>query len=948
MGYAFFGGVAEGAEKSIDRIGQIIDQRVETENNIEAVKQFNDFSVNYEQSLMKAQETYNFEGDFVEKQKVQFNTLKSQVLSGIKNKNVRQKFESLATKAEGDYLSRSAAWETQTKRVKTKQDAMDIQAQGEGAIYEIANNADLETTALEINKQYDTVSVSLAGLSAEQRPAAEQDLKDSFSKAGYLGYTKKLERQYAEGNITLEELTAEQDKLSSFLTSGRLSMSPELTQQLLADSDRLANSYLEKYKTQNEANLKTKATSYLDLRNSAKAPRDLSFEARVLKFAPTEEDKKEWQTKFDLAEEAAAATISVQSGNLNNIQNQLKGLNEQLDNAVSGGDYQKADSIKKQISLIQTATADSIKAFKDDPAGEVLKINSNAQLLKASGDYKGYYNEIASQAATIVGRSRISPLTKAEQEQAVTVLSSGNAQEIGQLLDSFKKWDYSNAPTLTGTSLTPRDILISELSKHLPKEKDGTTTKPSALALLAYGETSTTSADLINTLRTPIVVPKGIERKKIEELIETGLKPYIRAFENQSNVTGGQTHFVAGNRAILNDLALRIASKGGETRSEKDIVNEAFNMTLGKDYVTQNKGGNPITVHKKYATPEYANYLNFLGDKTLQSSYSLEKLFGKNNTWDALRATSETKSTGMMPALAKSLLDKSRDEVLIEAEKQGLNISEKDIDIIQGKDFTQRKTLSKEGLSFIQGKEDLKLEAYPDAGRYSIGRGTISYAGEKITKEEADRRFAKHLEGNIDIVNDIQAERIRRTGKGLSQKQFDALVSFVYNNGEGKMSTLKEYVVNGNDTKAEQQFRAYVNALVKGEMVSIQTLVNRREEESVMYKAGTQELDKVVKLSPEMEKLAGIRETVLKRKYEAEIRKTGVFKPVGNTGTARLYVTYTIPNSNQPYHMPLILGIDGVQVKYLDVTAEEAKNIKPKPPSTVSRSLFLTEDKFSI
>ncbi|MFN5921102.1 MAG: hypothetical protein ACK45I_07370, partial [Bacteroidota bacterium] len=134
MGYAFFGGVAEGLQPSLNKIEQIVDQRVETENNIEAVKQFNDFSVAYEQGLMKDQETYNYDGTFVEAQKVKYNTLKTAFLNNIKNKNTRLKFETLAARGEGDYLSKATQWETGVKQLKTKADALDNEAVSSGFI----------------------------------------------------------------------------------------------------------------------------------------------------------------------------------------------------------------------------------------------------------------------------------------------------------------------------------------------------------------------------------------------------------------------------------------------------------------------------------------------------------------------------------------------------------------------------------------------------------------------------------------------------------------------------------------------------------------------------------------------------------------------------------------------------------------------------------------------
>lgn len=100
-----------------------------------------------------------------------------------------------------------------------------------------------------------------------------------------------------------------------------------------------------------------------------------------------------------------------------------------------------------------------------------------------------------------------------------------------------------------------------------------------------------------------------------------------------------------------------------------------------------------------------------------------------------------------------------------------------------------RKT-SQRGIDLIHSFESLKLTAYPDPGTggkpWTIGWGsTTDENGNPIppstvwTKERADARFAKDLTRFESAVSKL----IGNTP--TTQGQFDALVSFAYNVGEG-------------------------------------------------------------------------------------------------------------------------------------------------------------------
>jgi hypothetical protein len=108
-------------------------------------------------------------------------------------------------------------------------------------------------------------------------------------------------------------------------------------------------------------------------------------------------------------------------------------------------------------------------------------------------------------------------------------------------------------------------------------------------------------------------------------------------------------------------------------------------------------------------------------------------------------------------------------------------------------------------------------------------------------------------------------------------------------------------------------------------------LIARRSKESYLYAEGAKELDAVVKLTPEQEKLVNLREEVTSRVIETAIRDKGTFRPVGNTGRARLYVNYMIPGLSVTKAYPLPIGRESGNFKYFEVDAKTAGSYTPPP-----------------
>lgn len=136
---------------------------------------------------------------------------------------------------------------------------------------------------------------------------------------------------------------------------------------------------------------------------------------------------------------------------------------------------------------------------------------------------------------------------------------------------------------------------------------------------------------------------------------------------------------------------------------------------------------------------------------------------------------------------------------------------------------------SRKGIEFIKAHEGLRLDAYLcPAGVQTIGYGHTYNVkmGDRITAEQAERL----LIGDLAV-----AEReVNRYGFDLTQNQFDALVSFVFNVGVGNFRSstlLKRIKENPNHPDIQNQFKRWIYA---GGRV-LPGLVKRREEEAKLY-----------------------------------------------------------------------------------------------------------------
>lgn len=137
--------------------------------------------------------------------------------------------------------------------------------------------------------------------------------------------------------------------------------------------------------------------------------------------------------------------------------------------------------------------------------------------------------------------------------------------------------------------------------------------------------------------------------------------------------------------------------------------------------------------------------------------------------------------------------------------------------------------ISENGLRFIEGFENLRLETYFDVrGVATIGYGhTLNVIpGMVITQEQAEQFLAQDVASAEAAINaNVRVD--------LTQNQFDACCSLIFNIGNGafKQSTLLQLLNQGDFTNAALQFVRWDKAA--GKVVA--GLLRRRQAETDLF-----------------------------------------------------------------------------------------------------------------
>ena len=114
---------------------------------------------------------------------------------------------------------------------------------------------------------------------------------------------------------------------------------------------------------------------------------------------------------------------------------------------------------------------------------------------------------------------------------------------------------------------------------------------------------------------------------------------------------------------------------------------------------------------------------------------------------------------------------------------------------LNSRDYTPDDARRLAVLGLLKREEGLETTAYPDGSRYSIGLGTESKPGERITKEEAFRRAEKYVAQTIDPhLDDLERQR----DKEFTLGQRAALTSFFFNYGNN-VPDVNQAIISGNN-----------------------------------------------------------------------------------------------------------------------------------------------------
>ena len=144
---------------------------------------------------------------------------------------------------------------------------------------------------------------------------------------------------------------------------------------------------------------------------------------------------------------------------------------------------------------------------------------------------------------------------------------------------------------------------------------------------------------------------------------------------------------------------------------------------------------------------------------------------------------------------------------------------------------------SPRGIGFIKAVEGFRAEVYRDAaGKETIGVGHLVKSGERfdapITEDEADVILARDLE-------EAEAGVERLINVPLTQGQFDALVSFVFNLGAERLraSVVLRFINEQRHLFVPAELLRWIHAGGR----ALKGLALRRLGEATMYLEGTKE-----------------------------------------------------------------------------------------------------------
>lgn len=151
--------------------------------------------------------------------------------------------------------------------------------------------------------------------------------------------------------------------------------------------------------------------------------------------------------------------------------------------------------------------------------------------------------------------------------------------------------------------------------------------------------------------------------------------------------------------------------------------------------------------------------------------------------------------------------------------------------------------LNEDGINFIKEREEFRSKPYRDkAGHCTIGYGQLLHKGEctaddfkKYPNGLTENNASAMLKNKVKEYEDAVRKHVKVP---LTQDQFNALVSFTYNEGPDALRTsglLKKLNAEKYD-EIPNELRRWNKITVDGQKRRSQGLANRRELESQLFK----------------------------------------------------------------------------------------------------------------
>ena len=142
--------------------------------------------------------------------------------------------------------------------------------------------------------------------------------------------------------------------------------------------------------------------------------------------------------------------------------------------------------------------------------------------------------------------------------------------------------------------------------------------------------------------------------------------------------------------------------------------------------------------------------------------------------------------------------------------------------------------ISQNGINLIKGFEGLFLDAYQcEAGVWTIGYGHTKdvQPGQRINEKQAEEYLKEDLRRFVNAVNNKN-----NVPQKLNQNQFDALVSFAFNLGEGNLRELcTANFQNKTTAQIADEITLYCKVKIDNKYEDSKILINRRNKEKALF-----------------------------------------------------------------------------------------------------------------